>query len=68
MRRADWGDDFWKVRGVRGYLGIILNVFLIAVGFLFLGGGTYASVQSIIEGYENDNFGGAFTCQSNGLG
>ena len=67
MRRADYGAEFYKVRGARSWIGAIFNVFLIFVGFLFLGPGTYASVQSIVDGYKNDTFGGAFTCQSNGL-
>ncbi|KAM3419254.1 hypothetical protein BST61_g5192 [Cercospora zeina] len=67
MRNADYGPDFWKSRGIRGYLGITLNVFLIAVGFLFLGGGTYASVESIREGYKGEGFGGPFSCTPNGV-
>ena len=67
MRRADYGAKFYAVRGAVGWIGMIFNVFLIFVGFLFLGPGTYASVQSIVDGYKNDTFGGAFTCQSNGL-
>jgi hypothetical protein len=67
MRRADYGAKFYAVRGAVGWIGAIFNVFLIVVGFLFLGPGTYASVQSIVDGYKNDTFGGAFTCQSNGL-
>jgi len=67
MRRADYGEKFYSVRGARGWIGAVFNVFLILVGFLFLGPGTYASVQSIIDGYKNDTFGGAFSCQDNGL-
>jgi len=67
MRRADYGAAFYSVRGLRGWVGAVFNVFLIFVGFLFLGPGTYASVQSIVDGYKNDTFGGAFSCQDNGL-
>ncbi|KAF1968379.1 hypothetical protein BU23DRAFT_480457 [Bimuria novae-zelandiae CBS 107.79] len=67
MREADYGRDYFKNRGIRGYLGFTLNVALCCVGLLFLTGGTYATVQSIIDGYKADNFGGAFTCQDNGL-
>lgn len=67
MRRVDHGPGFWKNRGLRGYLGFGLNVFLILVGLLFLGPGTYATVQSIIDGYKNEAFGGAFTCGTNGF-
>jgi hypothetical protein len=67
MRRADDGPQFYKARGFRSWFGAIFNVFLIFVGFLFLGPGTYASVDSIIQGYKAGTFGGAFTCKSNGL-
>lgn len=67
MRNADYGHDWYKSRGFKGWFGAIFNVFLILVGILFLTGGTYASVESIIQGYESDNFGGPFTCKSNGL-
>ncbi|EME87614.1 uncharacterized protein MYCFIDRAFT_212957 [Pseudocercospora fijiensis CIRAD86] len=65
MRAADYGSDYFKTRGIRGWIGFIFNIVLIGIGLLFLSGGTYASVQSIIDGYEADNFGGPFTCESN---
>lgn len=43
MRRAEYGPGFWKKRGLRGWLGAILNVGLIGIGFFFLGPGTYVS-------------------------
>jgi hypothetical protein len=43
MRRADLGPGFWKKRGIRGYVGAAVNVFIICVGFYFLGPGTYVS-------------------------
>jgi hypothetical protein len=43
MRAADHGPRFFMVRGIRGWLGFIFNVFLILVGFFFLGPGTYVS-------------------------
>lgn len=69
MRRVDYGNDFWqyKNRGYKGPLGAVINVILILIGLLFLSAGTYASVQSIIDGYEQGSFGGPFTCQSNGV-
>jgi len=67
MRRADFGPNFWKVRGIRGYVGFLFNIILCAIGLLFLTGGTYASVQSIVDGYHAANFGGPFTCTTNGL-
>ncbi|EME49315.1 hypothetical protein DOTSEDRAFT_68178 [Dothistroma septosporum NZE10] len=67
MRNADYGPGFYKTRGLRGIVGFVVNVIFIGIGFLFLGGGTYASVESIIQGYETDGFGGPFTCDNNGL-
>lgn len=67
MRRADYGPDFYKTRGWRGPVGFVFNLILCAIGLLFLSGGTYAVVKSIIEGYEANNFGGAFSCATNGL-
>ncbi|KAF2145389.1 uncharacterized protein K452DRAFT_305418 [Aplosporella prunicola CBS 121167] len=67
LRRIEYGPDFWRSRGWKGYCGFFFNVILICIGLLFLSGGTYASVQSIIQGYETDTFGGAFTCASNGI-
>lgn len=67
MRRADYGVKFWKVRGIRGWLGFLFNVVICLIGLLFLTAGTYASVQSIIDGYHASSFGGAFTCASNGV-
>ncbi|PSN73094.1 putative neutral amino acid permease [Corynespora cassiicola Philippines] len=67
MREVDHGKGFWHIRGLRGYAGGALNVFLILIGCFFLTGGTYATVQSIIDNYKADAFGGPFTCDSNGL-
>lgn len=67
MRKAKYGPDFWKTRGFRGYFGFFFNIFLCLIGLLFLTAGTYATVQSIIDGYEAASFGGPFTCQDNGL-
>lgn len=43
MRKVDWGPNFFKVRGWRGWVGFIVNVFIILVGFFFLTAGTYVS-------------------------
>lgn len=67
MRRVDHGPNFWSTRGFKGWCGTIVNIILIAIGLFFLSGGTYASVQSIINGYKGDSFGGPFTCAYNGL-
>lgn len=67
MRHADYGDGFWKKRGLRGWAGAIMNVLCILIGLLFLSAGTYASVESIIQGYESASFGGPFSCANNGV-
>lgn len=67
MRQADYGPGFYHQRGIRGWLGFLFNIFLICIGLLFLSAGTYASVQSIIDGYDADSFGTAFSCANNGL-
>ncbi|TKA66498.1 hypothetical protein B0A49_06633 [Cryomyces minteri] len=67
MRRADHGPGFWKVRGIRGMTGYVFNIILILIGLLFLSAGTYASVESIIQGYAVSSFGGPFSCASNGV-
>jgi len=67
MRRADWGPGYWRQRGIRGYVGFAVNIFLILVGFFFLFAGTYVSVQSIIDSYAAGGVGHPFTCKGNGL-
>jgi hypothetical protein len=44
MRRADHGPNFYKVRGWRGWVGFLMNIFIILVGIYFLGAGTYVRV------------------------
>ncbi|ORY06494.1 transmembrane amino acid transporter protein-domain-containing protein [Clohesyomyces aquaticus] len=67
MRRADYGSKFYSARGFASWFGFIFNVILCLIGLLFLTAGTYASVQSIIDGYHTSTFGGAFSCENNGL-
>lgn len=43
MRREDYGSNFYRTRGLRGWMGFLFNLFLIGVGFFFLGPGTYVS-------------------------
>jgi len=44
-----------------------INIIIILIGLLFLTAGTYASVQSIIDGFRAGAVGGVFSCASNGL-
>jgi len=67
IRKAEHGPAFYKIRGIRGWLGAAFNIWLCMIGVFFLTGGTYASVQSIIDGYHTTGFGGPFSCASNGL-
>ncbi|CAK45327.1 hypothetical protein CBS63078_5539 [Aspergillus niger] len=67
MRREDYGPNFYKNRGIRGWLGAILNVTLILAGFFFLGPGTYASIESVIISYREGTVGTPFSCANTGL-
>ncbi|OCT44770.1 N amino acid transport system protein [Cladophialophora carrionii] len=67
MRRADLGPGFYKKRGLRGWIGFLMNIFIIIVGIYFLGVGTYASVDSIILDYRAGNVKGVFTCADNSV-
>ena len=67
MRQADHGPGWITARGFRSITGFVINFFLILVGLFFLTAGTYASVESIIIGYNANGFGGPFSCASNGL-
>ncbi|EHL00683.1 putative N amino acid transport system protein [Glarea lozoyensis 74030] len=51
MRKADGGINWLKDATPYGYAMLALNVFIIIIGFYFLGAGTYTSVQSIIDSY-----------------
>ncbi|KAJ5620501.1 hypothetical protein N7510_004485 [Penicillium lagena] len=67
MRYNDHGPRFYAVRGIRGWVGAIVNVILILTGVFFLTGGTYASVESVVISYNNGAFGKPFTCASNAI-
>ncbi|PLN83374.1 putative neutral amino acid permease [Aspergillus taichungensis] len=67
MRHADYGPDFYRKRGIRGWVGLFVNVSLIGIGFFFLGPGTYASVMAVILNYRAGTVGGPFSCADNGL-
>lgn len=67
MRRETYGRNFYKTRGLRGYFGFGFNIVLCLIGLLFLTAGTYATVQSIVDGYKAASFGGPFSCRDNGL-
>lgn len=67
MRYADHGPGFYKKRGIRGWVGFIVNIGLILTGLFFLGPGTYAAVMSVIISYRTGSVGSPFSCADNGL-
>ncbi|MCJ1406978.1 hypothetical protein MMC19_001048 [Ptychographa xylographoides] len=67
MRTADYGPGWYTKRGIRGMWGATLNVVIILIGLFMLTAGTYASVDSIVLGYQQAAFGGAFSCVNNGI-
>ncbi|KAI9677078.1 MAG: hypothetical protein M1817_006917 [Caeruleum heppii] len=67
MRKADYGPGWIARLGVKGVVGLAVNVGIIVTGLFFLTAGTYATVQSIIFSYESGKFGSVFSCRSNGL-
>lgn len=46
MRRAEFGPQWYSSRGFRGWTGMLVNVFIIIVGLVFLGPGTYVSLYT----------------------
>lgn len=51
MRRAEFGKQFWKTRGARGWIGFIVNIIVIGCGLFFLGPGTYVSNKTTCKIY-----------------
>jgi hypothetical protein len=49
MRRADLGPGFYRKRGLRGWVGFLMNIFIIIVGIYFLGVGTYVSTYTCVH-------------------
>ncbi|MCJ1394820.1 hypothetical protein MMC18_007700 [Xylographa bjoerkii] len=67
MREADYGPGWYTKRGIRGLWGTVLNAVIILIGLFMLTAGTYASVDSIVLGYQQAAFDGAFSCENNGI-
>ncbi|KAF1951461.1 hypothetical protein CC80DRAFT_496074 [Byssothecium circinans] len=65
MRSVDYGKDYFRTRGIRGWAGFLFNIVLIGIGLLFLTGGTYSTISDIAAGYKKSTFGGAFSCKDN---
>lgn len=43
LRREKYGPGFWNERGIRGIIGVVVNIALILIGLFFLTAGTYVS-------------------------
>ncbi|KAJ5109688.1 hypothetical protein N7532_002333 [Penicillium argentinense] len=56
-----------KKQGLRHWVELLFNGIIILIGLFFLGPGTYASVQSVLDSYKEGGFDSAFSCASNGL-
>ncbi|KAG0649571.1 N amino acid transport system [Hyphodiscus hymeniophilus] len=67
MRRVDGGINWLHEQSAYGYMMLVFNIVIIAIGFFFLGAGTYTSVQSIINSYAAGAVSGVFTCKNNGI-
>ena len=66
MRRVDGGITWLHGQNAAGFAKLVLNIFIIGIGF-FLTIGTYVSVQSIIDNHAANAVGSVFTCASNGI-
>ncbi|KAI1085808.1 transmembrane amino acid transporter protein-domain-containing protein [Whalleya microplaca] len=67
MRKADGALALLRTGSVRGWSECILNIVIILTGFFFLTGGTYATVQEIVDEYRAGTVGTAFQCASNAI-
>ncbi|PMD17603.1 amino acid transporter-like protein [Hyaloscypha hepaticicola] len=67
MRRVDGGVYWLREQSLYGYMMLAFNVLIILIGLFFLVAGTYTSVQSIIDSYNQHLVGGVFTCTNNGI-
>ena len=67
MRTADGKLSLLREQSLSGYLLAAFNVFIVLVGVFFLTLGTYATVEGIIEAFEDGSVGSVFACSSSGL-
>ncbi|TDZ33752.1 N amino acid transport system protein [Colletotrichum sidae] len=67
MRTADDRAGVPRPHKLVDWASMALNVVIILTGLLFLTGGTYASVEGIIQEFEAGTVGKVFTCASNGI-
>jgi len=66
MQNHAWNDMSVYRSSPKTAILAIINAILIALGFMILGVGTYASVESIIQSYEAGVVGSPFSCANNG--
>ena len=73
-----WGMAYFRMRAADNKAGLkrnrvgdilsqLLNVFIILIGVFTITVGTYASVESIIEGFAAGSVGSVFQCASNAI-
>ncbi|EQK98083.1 Amino acid transporter, transmembrane [Ophiocordyceps sinensis CO18] len=73
-----WGIAFFRMRHADRKTGKVtglvsdamlqaVNHFIVGIGLFYLGAGTYASVQSILDSFAAGEVGGVFRCRSDGL-
>jgi Transmembrane amino acid transporter protein len=70
-----FGFIFWGVAGIRLRKADrkrnipldVLDALIVIIGLFFLTAGTYASVESILQGYAANQFGGAFSCEDDSV-
>lgn len=67
MRRVDGGPDWLRRLTPRGWALLALNVLICCIGLYFLSAGTYSTVQSIVDSYKENMYGGVFTCADNSV-
>lgn len=66
----DPGFRFWpyfKLASLLVKAEMVINIFLILIGFYILGPGTYATIDSIVLNYQSGAYGSPFSCTSNGF-
>ena len=44
MRAVEYGPRYYAARGIRGWIGFFMNIFIICTGIFFLTAGTYVSI------------------------
>ena len=67
LRQQEFGQGWWKSLNAWGYVKLAINIGMIVIGLYILGPGTYATVESIIQSFQQGLVKGVFRCASNGI-